>query len=222
MTTSIAPQLWLAPVRIADGFAPSQLNTTDRERFDHFRSARRRQEFLAGRALLAAMPHPSHARCLSHGHGWVAAARAPTPWRVGVDLEPVRARDWSNIATRHYTTEEQALLTALPDESKRLAWFHTLWTVKEAAIKALNLDFHSSLQRIGLHHDEQGRWQLQAPTELAWCLRVYAPEPDWRLSLLLFGPADELPALPEAEPRTWPELSPATWPVLLSADSTNR
>lgn len=222
MTVATAPQLWLAPVQIAEGFDPTQLTSADHTRWAGFRSTRRQQEFLAGRALLAVMPQADHPRCLSHGHGWVAAARAPLPWRVGVDLEPVQARDWSSIATRHYTTGEQALLAALPDESERLAWFHTLWTVKEAAIKALNLDFHSSLQRIGLHHDEQGRWRLQAPTDLAWRLRVYAPEPDWRLSLVLFGPADGLPALPEAERRTWPEVGPATWPLLLSADSTKR
>lgn len=217
MIAATAPQLWLAPLQIAEGFDPMQLTATDHARWAGFHSARRQQEFLAGRALLAAMPAPEQPRCLSHGHGWVAAGRAPTPLQVGVDLEPVQARDWATIAARHYTATEQAQLAAAPDEPTRLTLFHTLWTVKEAAIKALNLEFHSSLQRIGLHHD-QGRWQLQAPTDLAWRLRVYEPLPDWRLSLVLFGPADALAALPEPACRVWPSTTAADWPLLLAAD----
>lgn len=219
MTTS--PQLWLAPLDIADEFEPKKLDTADRERHAGFRSARRQREFLSGRALLAAMPQPQHTRCLSHGHGWVAAARAPLPYRVGVDLEPIRARDWATIAARHYTALEQEWLAAIAEPAEQLAWFHTLWTVKEAAIKALNLEFHSNLHRIGLHH-EQGCWQLEAPTDLAWRLRVYTPMPDWRLSLVLFGPTDDLLAVPEAELCSWPDVGPATWPVLLAADGSNR
>jgi 4'-phosphopantetheinyl transferase len=134
------------------------LSPTEMERLAPMRSARRRASFLAARWqarwLLAQAfgggpddwcldaPHDAAPRVLqrpdlilsiSHSGDFVASALAPRP--VGLDLEQPRpGRDIPGLVALCCTRSERALFDVLPPE-EREAWFHELWTVKEAWLK---------------------------------------------------------------------------------------
>jgi 4'-phosphopantetheinyl transferase len=56
--------------------------------------------------------------------------------RVGIDLELIRPySEYLPIAERYFTSEEQELLRALPEERQAEAFFN-FWTRKEAYLKA--------------------------------------------------------------------------------------
>ena len=72
---------------------------------------------------------------LSHTRGlvaWVVGRRRS----VGVDAEHIRrAIDFSDIAARHFTPAERLSIDALADDD-RPSGFFTIWTLKEAVLKA--------------------------------------------------------------------------------------
>jgi 4'-phosphopantetheinyl transferase len=72
---------------------------------------------------------------LSHTHGCIALAVARTP-DAGCDVEwHTRRGDTVAVADRYFAPAELAALRALPPHRQR-ARFFTLWTLKEAYIKA--------------------------------------------------------------------------------------
>jgi len=76
----------------------------------------------------------------------LAVGRGPAGCEVGVDVETVRPRPRAvELARRFFAGTEAAELEALPD-SARLARFLTLWTAKEAVLKA-----HGGGLSYGLH-----------------------------------------------------------------------
>ena len=71
---------------------------------------------------------------ISYRNGWAALALADTA--VGIDVEPVRGdSDIEDIAQHVFTEDEQAYLASVPDGERRAA-FYSLWTRKEALVKA--------------------------------------------------------------------------------------
>ncbi|GIH95241.1 4'-phosphopantetheinyl transferase family protein [Planobispora siamensis] len=87
---------------------------------------------------------------LSHSEEWALIAVAPQGWRVGVDVERLRADlDPLAMAERFYRPEESARLRAAPGAA--LAGYFRLWTAKEAFVKATG----GGLARLGdvLVHD---------------------------------------------------------------------
>ena len=148
-----------AAALLAQAAPPKQwLSATETERLAALRSARRRASFLAARWqarwLLAHAfggdpadwpldaPHDAAPRVLqrpdlvlsiSHSGNIVASAVAPRP--VGLDLEQPRpGRDIPGLVALCCTRSERALFGVLPPD-EREAWFHELWTVKEAWLK---------------------------------------------------------------------------------------
>lgn len=94
---------------------------------------------------------------LSHagGRALVAIAQGRA---VGVDLEPVRSDvDVAGIAERFFAHEERAELAELPPELRTVG-FYTIWTAKEAFVKALGaglqMEFASFAVSLG-HRVEQ-------------------------------------------------------------------
>lgn len=108
----------------------------------------------------------------SGGDALIAIARHVRP---GVDVERLRPRPrLLEIARRYFDPSEFALLERLP-EHERLSVFLSLWTAKEAVLKALGRGLAFGLDRVGLNLAGDGApalrhlagsdvdsWQLQA------------------------------------------------------------
>ena len=152
-------------VRAGDGCAlavehappdPAMLHDDDRRLADAF-PARRREQFLLGRAAanraLAALDGPGAGAV---GRGPAGAPRWPAGWTgsishggptavavvlpdhagpIGIDVEPVRARDVAELVAHVLSADEHARLAAACGEPA-LA-FHVGFSTKEAVVKAL-------------------------------------------------------------------------------------
>jgi len=146
----VARQAWIAAARIADlgaralSRARLRLGPVDRKRFARFRSAKRRREFLAGRALLQktglrfdSSPEGGlraqgrtggrAGASVSHARGWVACVLVASG-RPGIDIEPMVERDFDALGK--WAFGEDAHAPASREE------FYTRWTRYEARIKA--------------------------------------------------------------------------------------
>ena len=143
-----------------------RLHREEQARYRGFGHGARRRSWLAGRALmLAALARiTGHADAaalrtaesggvrygdgswrlsLSHSHDLMGVALAEVP--VGLDIEWPRPRLVVDAAERVYTPDEARELAALPPE-QRLDAFYMLWTLKEAACKALGLQLWQGLR----------------------------------------------------------------------------
>lgn len=119
---------------------------------------------------------------LSHSGDWFAAAVAPIP--VGVDIERVRLRAVTAQAERVFCANEAA---SLAREADPLTAFYRLWTLKEAACKAVGLTVWDALQRVCFDL-ERGRCSLSPPFPGGpWRFMHGAFEPGWRIALALQG-----------------------------------
>jgi phosphopantetheinyl transferase len=144
----VARKAWVAAARIAELGAPAlaearrRLTAIDRRRFAGFRSAKRRREFLAGRALLQrigkGLPAASapdggvklrgrYGASLSHARGWVACV-VVSSGRAGIDIEPMIERDFDKLG-------EWAFGSGGSREE-----FYQRWTRYEARVKAFGDD----------------------------------------------------------------------------------
>ncbi len=70
---------------------------------------------------------------VSHSGEWIAAGVDDHP--VGVDVEEIRPIDF-DVAKRFFSPEEYQTLMG-QSESEQLAYFYSIWTLKESFIKAL-------------------------------------------------------------------------------------
>ncbi len=93
---------------------------------------------------------------LSHGGNYVILVTDNNP--VGVDIEKIESFDES-VAHRCFTADECATLFAEKDIAKQQELFYTLWTGKEAIMKATGLGLSFDPQSFSLH--SQTDWQLQ-------------------------------------------------------------
>lgn len=128
---------------------------------------------------------------ISHKLGHAVVASAPPGWRIGIDLEQVRARDVLPLSDWMASDAEAAALAALPPE-QALRHFYRLWTFKEAMIKARGQDFPADLKTNTLTIDAaSGQWCMQTPGSVAWSLRQFEAEPGWLMSVVWRAPAGE-------------------------------
>ena len=121
---------------------------------------------------------------LSHSHDAVLLATATASGEgevlLGVDIEWIgRARRIDPIARRCFTPDEQQALLALP-EAERLEHFYTLWTLKEAYIKAQGLGIEAMFSRPTLPGGPKSPWRfhsLQTPPGYRIGLALSTPKP---------------------------------------------
>lgn len=108
---------------------------------------------------------------------------------IGVDLERVRADVPYEVAERFFSPRERAALRELPSDLRRTA-FYTLWTSKEAYLKARGVGLSLPLNGIDISP------ALKSPTTLLeiqddlndttrWMLRGLAPAPGYRAALVV-------------------------------------
>jgi len=203
----------------------SRLHPDEQARYRGFTHEARRSNWLAGRALiLAALEkllgtvdvHALRSResggvayadgrlhlNLSHSGGMLGVALSGLP--VGFDLEQPRPRAVVRSAGRIFSAPETAWLEALP-APEQLDGFYSLWTLKEAACKAVELTLWDCMKTA--RYDLQGgRFYPQAPLPAGpWsCLRARL-DPDWHLAVAVLGSAEAL------EPACWRLAAGGSW-----------
>lgn len=98
---------------------------------------------------------------LSHSGHWVALAVA-RGLSLGLDLE-TRQRQHSllEIAQRYYHPLEQTQLQSLPKE-QQADYFYRLWTLKEAALKAIGAGISAGLDKVCFASDDIHQGALNA------------------------------------------------------------
>lgn len=101
---------------------------------------------------------------ISHSHGRVVLAADDQP--VGVDIEYVRDVDL-DITRKFATQEETAYILAGEDRAEQLRRFFTLWTLKEACVKAEGKGFRIPLRQVEFTVDgdrvacSRRRWEFE-------------------------------------------------------------
>jgi 4'-phosphopantetheinyl transferase len=183
------------------------LTAEEETRAARFRVERDRLQFRAARALLRQVagqllgvppsavrfeagpqgkpfvPETSLELNLSHSGYLIAVAAGSEP--VGIDVERIKERTpIDSIAGRFFHGDEIAYLSGLPDDERRDAFF-SLWTVKEAAMKADGRGVWLNLASIGI--DEPSRAGVDPVRCLVsgvpWLVRPLSAPPDYRAAL---------------------------------------
>lgn len=152
--------VWFAGTAVSGDECQALLSLDERERADRFRFARDRASFVARRGVLRLLlgrylDHDPMALALATTRSgrpvlaWPASdvafsvthTTAITAWAfcrdvtVGVDVEQIRPTIEPSLVARVCTARERAALADVPSEA-RPAGFFTLWTHKEALVKA--------------------------------------------------------------------------------------
>lgn len=197
-------QLWLASPQGLRHFDPATLTASDRRRFDAMRNPRRREEFAVSRALLAHAGIAAPSLSLSHSGGHAALVWGPADCEVGVDLEQHRPRDAASIAQFAFSRAESDALLALTS-LQRERMFYSLWVMKEAMAKALQLPLLAALRSCVFRW--HGGWSGAVPTQRPWSLIVLEPRPGMSLAVACVG--DDGAAAFGLEILEWPPGYPA-------------
>ena len=124
---------------------------------------------------------------LSHS-GPRAAVAVTVAREVGFDLEEVDpAKDPLGIADRFFTSAEAGALRAC-HASARSARFATLWTVKEAVLKARGVGLGSGLGKVEIDLDDAGGLRSVTGPQGPWSVAAWAPEPELRAAVAVRDP----------------------------------
>jgi 4'-phosphopantetheinyl transferase len=195
------------------------LATDERARAQRFHAARDRTHYIVARGLLRAIlgryldeqPERLHFCYSAHGKPALAEEQAADALRfnvshahglalyaltrgreIGIDLEHIRADvTGEDIAARFFAPREVGMLQALPAQ-RRLEAFLTLWTRKEAYVKARGDGLSLDLTRFDVSGalvepaapvtSDAERHDLRR-----WSLRDLAPGPDYVAALAVEG-----------------------------------
>ena len=131
---------------------------------------------------------------LTHTHGLVACAVARGR-EVGVDAEAIdRQIDVQSIASRHFTGREPGYITAGEGEQQHERFF-TVWTLKEAFLKATGRGLSQSLDAISFDLEENGivRYSLSpGNTDPGWQFALFRPTTRHLLAVGASGPGSPI------------------------------
>lgn len=124
---------------------------------------------------------------LSHTHGLVACAIAAGA-DVGVDVERIdRGANAHGIAARYFAASELAWLRAAPADAYA-ARFITLWTLKEAYLKATGEGISDSLTKMAFEVSDDGRIAFTPEPGIErrpWQFETFTPAPGYVLSVAI-------------------------------------
>lgn len=172
--------LTLAGDDVATQYDATRLSTDDAARVCRQPALNERNSWRSSRVL----KQQYHADCLqslSHTNGAAVAAWSQTH-TMGVDMECVRPRNWSAIATLTHHTDEQDWLAQYAGS---LHAQYALWCLKEAIIKASAGEW-ADLAHVGIrkyHH----AWVLCDTQQQLWHGKVWRCEPEWLLACVWQG-----------------------------------
>jgi hypothetical protein len=198
--------LWLASPEAAARFDPESQSWEDRRRWARGALSQRSTEWAVSRALLAHAAPGERARSLAHAGAFAALAVGPAGSRIGVDLECVDPRrDALRLARFAFDAREAEQMESLTDNA-RDERFYVLWTLKEAATKALGLTLLQGLRRCVFVEGRDG-WSVQLPVATpALSAQVFRPRRDLYVGALVLGE----PAVRWRE-LEWPTAATAAW-----------
>jgi len=206
------------------------LSTDEKARAERFYFERDRDRYVAGRGFLRTLlggylgEQPARLEFSYGEHGKPALARAGQgkslefnlshsgslavfafSWarRLGIDLEHVRPMpDEDSFADRFFSPDESALVRSLSGERK-LAAFFTIWTCKEAVLKAdgdglvkplnqteVRLADGAPVRLVAVDGDaaQAARWRLQTFTPAPGFLAALVAEAgDWEMMTIQLG-----------------------------------
>ena len=113
---------------------------------------------------------------VSHSHGKIVCAVSLCQ-QIGVDIENIqRKNSLDEIAARYFHPDEIFTLQSIKDEQERRRLFFTLWTCKEAYIKAIGLTIGTaSLDKIAFSYRNNKVLPLyNTPVQLQWHFQTQA------------------------------------------------
>jgi 4'-phosphopantetheinyl transferase len=200
-----ALEVWLAFPEAASHVDAERLSPPQRQKLARLRTSAKRQDFVVSRALQQHVTGRA-SQSLTHSGGHAAVAFAPAGTRVGVDLERHRPRDVETLARFAFSEEEHAELMSLAAQ-RRMERFYTLWVMKEALAKALQLPLLEALRRCTFTASVPAQWRGSAPTLQRWRVRAFQPHENFSLAVALVG--DDLPGTLDAF--EWPPRRQAQW-----------
>lgn len=128
---------------------------------------------------------------LAHTRGLVACAIAKADTGsapdIGVDVEPIRAKDSGrDIARRFFCPGELSALDGCEPQEQRAIRFTELWTLKEAYIKAIGLGLACPLHSFAFGFLGGDRLQFERPEGAVsgeWSFWLYEPASGYRLAV---------------------------------------
>lgn len=201
-----------------------RLHPEEQSRYRAFTAAARRRSWLGGRALaLAALARVSGKQAdaaalrtavsggmryadgalhlsLSHSRDLIGIALSTVP--VGLDIEWPRPRTSVDLASRVFSAKEAAWLDTLPAAERQDA-FYTLWTLKEAACKAVGLSLWEGL-RYACFDPVAGECTLKQPSPPGELAFMHARmEAGWRLALAMRSTPREIECWRMAGGQRW-------------------
>jgi len=163
--------------------SPSCLSAEELARADRFKVERARQDFLISHHLLRQTLSrylQSDARSIGYRYGQHGKPHLKTPGRhelnfslshsgdrlliaicdnceIGVDIERIQERSNPLQLARHFMSEDEALqLAELKDPVAQREFFFTLWTRKEAYVKALGKGFFHAINKTYMNEISAG------------------------------------------------------------------
>ena len=163
----------------------------------------------AGRPSLVDPPFDSPRFSLSHTEAHAAVAVA-VGRRLGLDLEEIDASaDALGTAGRFFTPSELAMLGACSGQ-ERPDRFTTLWTIKEAVLKARGAGLASGLTTVAVQLDASGTLLRLSAPDPPWSVAAWSPVAGLRAALAVqagtMPPLRFLGAIPLGPAREAPEL----------------
>lgn len=109
---------------------------------------------------------------------------------IGIDLEFIKADiEAEAIGQRYFSTEEMWALSQVPDDKKNEAFF-SLWTRKEAFIKAIGEGLFFPLKEFTVNLQEEAQLlSIHEDKEAAkhWTLRAFSPEENFKGAVAIDG-----------------------------------
>lgn len=183
---------WAGPTA-AQRYCAQHLSAEDAQRALLPRGTKAWLDWQVSRALLQQFrPGILERACsLSHSSGHAVCVAAPSAWRVGIDLERIKTRDVFRLANWVCSKTECQVLNKIEKEEGELAkihHFYLLWTLKEAFIKAANLDFPGDMARVGLEYTSPEKAILIAPSR-GWHVHSWLVGLEWVVSVVFNDPS---------------------------------
>lgn len=201
---------------IADSFPKDALNATDRTRLARIKHPGARQQFMVGRALIREAcqrsgadfrlldtegefpTHPDLSFNLSHVERCIVLAWT-TNSELGVDVEDyMRRSDRELLMRRQYNAPENEWISKSTSELEHRQRFFTLWTVKEAILKAERCGLRIDTKTIRVDFDAG---TIGSPFENKWVIH-YATLREFPIALANVPPGGQISAF-VGEPGNW-------------------
>lgn len=198
----------LASPDFADYYHPSALSPTDLMRRHKKPQKDHNPDWRSSRALKAHLRRYCLTRryCLSHHQGYAASVSSRQHVSLGIDVQIMQPKSFAQLLPIFTTSDEQLWWSLQPQAN--LAYYQ-LWTLKEALIKATNLNFPGDLRNVGIFRQPDGTWAVRSPNpENEFHARWWSPRVDMVLCCVWPAPNDVVFRYDFCGTATWQQPMP--------------